>query len=232
MKLSDRLSAIADMAAPGNPVTDVGCDHAWIPICLVEKGTAPYAVACDLREGPLRRAEEHIREAGLEGKIRTVCCDGVPAEELSGTLIISGMGGMLMGRILQDAGKRLDSFSEFIFEPQSELKAFRRILAERNLRIEDEQLILEDGKYYTVMKAVHGRSEMTPAELSFGPVLLKKKDHVLFGYLEKQEKIKKEILAVLRNSGGEAAGHRAAEVEEELREIAAAKENYEVRDNH
>ena len=58
---------------------------------------------------------------------------------------------MLMGRILQDAGKRLDSFSEFIFEPQSELKAFRRILAERNLRIEDEQLILEDGKYYTVM---------------------------------------------------------------------------------
>jgi len=93
-----------------------------------------------------------------------------------------------MGRILQDAGKRLDSFSEFIFEPQSELKAFRRILAERNLRIEDEQLILEDGKYYTVMKAVHGRSEMTPAELSFGPVLLKKKDHVFSAILKNRKK--------------------------------------------
>lgn len=232
MRLSDRMAAIAEMVTPGNPVTDVGCDHAWIPIYLTGNGIIPSAVACDLRRGPLERAEKHIREAHLEDRIRTVLCDGVPKEKLTGTLIISGMGGMLTGRILTEAAERLDGFSEFVFEPQSDLGSFRRTLETCGLRIEDEQMLQEDGKTYTVIRAVHGTSEMTQTELQFGPVLLKKKDHSLLVYLQQQETVKKKILAHLSGSDSAEAEKRMQELEEELREIAEAKERYEVRNDH
>ena len=69
MKLSKRLETVASMVTKGNRAADVGCDHGFVPIFLVESGTSPLAVAADVRPGPLSRAKEHIREHGLEEKI-------------------------------------------------------------------------------------------------------------------------------------------------------------------
>ena len=71
MKLSYRLETVASFVTRGNTVADVGTDHGYIPIFLVEEGIAPSAIAMDLRKGPLERAREHVRERGLEGKIET-----------------------------------------------------------------------------------------------------------------------------------------------------------------
>ena len=77
--LSKRLQALADMVTPGNKVADVGCDHGFVSIYLVQKGTAPYVYAMDVREGPLQRAKEHIADYCMEEYIETRLSDGVAA---------------------------------------------------------------------------------------------------------------------------------------------------------
>ena len=77
MKLSDRLEMIASFVEPGNRLADIGTDHGYVPIYLVQTGRVPSALAMDVRKGPLLRAEEHIREAGLSGRIQTRVSDGL-----------------------------------------------------------------------------------------------------------------------------------------------------------
>ena len=105
MQLSLRLSAIADMVTDGNRLVDVGCDHGYLPVYLVqEMGKIPAAIAMDVRTGPLSRAQEHIRQYGLEEYIKTRLSNGLGALEAGegDTLVIAGMGGPLMERILTD----------------------------------------------------------------------------------------------------------------------------------
>lgn len=234
MVLSERLTAIAGMVTPGLPAVDVGCDHAWIPIYLTENEIVPWAAACDLRSGPLKTAEEHIRAAHLSARIRTILCDGVPKEPLAGNLIIAGMGGPLAARILSEAGEFLSGYENFVFEVQSDLSYFRRSLEERRLVILDEEMLLEDGKFYTVMRAGHREKaaahegRLTEEELLFGPVLLRKKDHVLHEYLERQRRICEGIRLKLADSGYGDDSPRAGEILKELRLIGAAEERYEM----
>ena len=69
--LSKRLQALACMVTPGRRVVDVGCDHGFVSIYLVQRGISPRVLAMDVRMGPLSRAKEHIAEAGLGGYIET-----------------------------------------------------------------------------------------------------------------------------------------------------------------
>ena len=158
MNLSKRLMAAVDMVTEGFAVVDVGCDHAYTSIELVRK-KSPCAVASDVRPGPLKAAREHIAEAGLEDKITTVLADGVPRniisllpENVPASLVITGMGGMLIIKILSEAGELLDRFDELVLSPQSDIYAVRKFLVERGYVFIDEAEILEDGKFYTLMK--------------------------------------------------------------------------------
>ena len=104
MRLSDRLECILACCGSGNCVADVGTDHGQVPIELVSRGRFSGAVAMDVRTGPLQRAEEHVRQRGLRDKIDLRLSDGLeklaPGE--ADVIVIAGMGGPLMGRILQD----------------------------------------------------------------------------------------------------------------------------------
>ena len=71
MNLSKRLLAVASAVTPGNRVADIGTDHGYVPIYLVQKGWIPSAIAMDVNKGPLERAAQHIREQGLESRIST-----------------------------------------------------------------------------------------------------------------------------------------------------------------
>ena len=113
MNLSKRLMAAVDMVTEGFAVLDVGCDHAYTSIELVRR-KSPFAVASDVRPGPLKAAREHIAEAGLEDKVTTVLADGVPRniisllpESIPASLVITGMGGMLIIKILSEAAELL-----------------------------------------------------------------------------------------------------------------------------
>lgn len=140
------------MVPPCELVWDVGCDHGYVPIRLIQQGVCSRAVASDVRDGPLSRARENIKNLGLEDKITAVISDGLSAGvEGANTLIIAGMGGELTIDILRRGRERAAAIDWILLQPQSHLEDVRRYIESERYLIVDEDMILEDGKYYPMM---------------------------------------------------------------------------------
>ena len=154
--LSKRLQALANMVTPGLSVCDVGCDHGFLSIYLVQKQIAPRVLAMDLRTGPLEGAKKHISAYGLEKQITTRLSDGLEAMEIgeAQAMVCAGMGGALMVSILQKESKKAHSLKELILQPQSEVPIFRTFLKDAGYEIVAEDMVEEEGKFYPMMKVV------------------------------------------------------------------------------
>lgn len=201
MELSKRLQTVAMAVTPGNRLADVGTDHGYIPIYLVKKGVCPKAYAMDVNKGPLARADEHIRQEMLPDRIETRLSDGLSklSPEEADTIIIAGMGGELICRILREASHFLSAGKEFILQPQSEWFKVRHLLHDFGYHIEKEWFLKEEGKYYVVIKALpsaDGKKEAYPDEFqyAYGDCLLKERNPVLLEYLRKEKDKKQKIL--------------------------------------
>lgn len=230
MQLSKRLLAVSEMVSSGFCLADIGTDHGYIPIYLIEKGRIPSAIAMDVNRGPLERARIHIREHGLEDRIQTRLSDGLekldPGE--ADTVLIAGMGGMLTIRILEEGRDALESVRELILQPQSDIREVRAFLEKSGYRIDEENMIEEDGKIYPMMRAVksgrEGNAEsdtgdgthMTELELRYGPVLLKKDNPVLQKYLGRERRLLLRVRDKLLDEKGTEARKRLEEIETEL----------------
>ena len=217
IQLSKRMSALASLVTEGSRLADIGTDHGYIPIALVQKGRIPSALAMDVGKGPLSRAREHIHSQGLDTYIETRLSDGLTElhEGEADTVLIAGMGGMLMKRILEGGGHCLSSVGELILQPQSEIHLVRKFLAEHGYQITDEDIVLEDGKYYPILRAVHGEKEDLKAEeLFYGPRLLEKENPVLREYLLKQQEQNQTLIRQLSDHSSEKAAQRLWELKE------------------
>ncbi len=222
MQLSERLLALSQMVNQDFILADVGCDHGYIPIYLIKHHRIPRAIAMDIGSGPLKRAMENIRAYGLEGYIETRLSDGVealnPGE--ADCVLISGMGGPLMEKILTDGEEVLESVKELILQPQSDLARFRFFLEKKGYQILQENMIQEDGKFYPMMKvkrreADTGNLGYSLLEHRYGPLLLEQRHPVLRIYLEKELDTLNKIVDNLRVQPGESAQKRLMELEEE-----------------
>lgn len=219
MQLSKRLRAVADYVTPGSVVADIGCDHAHTSIYLIQNHIAKAVIALDINVGPLERARENISKYHLEEKIQTRRSDG--AQKLktgeADTLLISGMGGALMVRILQDSLAVVKSAKELILQPQSEINLVRKFLWQQGYSVIEENMLLEEGKYYVIIKAV-SKEEKEQEEVFFwyGKPLLKSKNPVLQEYLIKKEQKVNSILRELQSNYAEKNVMRIRELEEEL----------------
>ena len=203
VRLSARLMAVAGFVKPGSRVADIGTDHGYIPIYLVQTGKAISALAMDVRIGPLERAREHIREYGLDA-IDTRLSDGLerlrPGE--ADTVIIAGMGGELEMKILEEGRGLWEHVGHFILSPQSEPGRVRRFLDENGFSIEDEAMVKDEGKFYTVMSVVRGRmGHMSQAQYHYGKILMDRKDHTLKEYLDRERARVEIILRSLADQG-------------------------------
>lgn len=237
--LSRRLSALADMVTRGNTVVDVGCDHGFLSIYLVRSHISPYVLAMDVREGPLSAAKSHVDEYQLGDYIETRLSDGL-REYRAGearSLVCAGMGGPLMQRLLTDSRDKARSLQELILQPQSELKAFRRFLREEGYRLLDENILLEEGKYYFLMKACYegnykGKAEaenpQIPEALAerFGGFLLQRREPVLLGYLQRLQQTQQDIMDRLREQGTGKTQKRLAELQLEQELVRQAMALY------
>lgn len=215
IRLSKRLKEVASFVTSGKSIADIGTDHGYVPIYLVMAGKVPRAIAMDINEGPLKRAEENILKYGLQKHIETRLSDGL-LEYNKGeadSIIMSGMGGRLIISMLSACYDKWSENTELILSPHSEVELVRRYLCENGMTIADESMVTDDGKYYVVMRAKSGVADYkTKAHYMYGKVMLEKRDAVLYEYLKKEADKNRYIAAVLRQFGSDSSNKRIGEL--------------------
>ena len=130
LTLSKRLQAICDMVTPGVRICDVGCDHAYADIRLLQEGKIPYALAMDVADGPLASARSNLELTELTERCDIRKSDGLAAYQAgeADCMICAGMGGILMRTLLEAEPEKALSFRELILSPQSEIYLVREWL--------------------------------------------------------------------------------------------------------
>lgn len=223
MQLSQRLSSVASMVTAGNCLADVGTDHGYVPIYLYERNIIPRAIAMDVNKGPLERAALHIAESGMKEAIETRLSDGLTALKPgeADSVVIAGMGGPLIIRILSAHPEIAESLKELILQPQSEISEVRIWLYEQGYEIVEEHMVFEDGKYYPMFKAVKNpeAKKLTDLEYKYGKISVLGEPEVLRAYLVREIANKQNILQKLNEETTEKSKGRAVEIKALLAEL-------------
>lgn len=240
IKISKRLHALADMITEGSVLADVGTDHGYIPIYLLQTGKISRAFAMDIRKGPLLRAREHVEAFGLGDYITLRLSDGVAAlsKGEADSVLIAGMGGGVILHILEEGKKVIESAKELILQPQSEIEKVREYIYKKGYMVDREDIIFEDGKYYPMMHIVMDGIKQEKPDYSleewqvvyrYGGRLLQKRNPTLDQYLFYRIGQYEAILENLQNQRKETAEKRREEIKTELRYAKAAlKDSQEV----
>ncbi len=228
IKLSKRMKAVAAMVTSGGVLADVGTDHGYIPIALIQRQKIKSAIAMDINKGPLARAQDNIASAQLGDYIQTRLSDGVAAlgEGEADSILIAGMGGELVIHILSEGEKVCKAASELILQPQSDIRKVREYLRLHHYKIVDEDMICEDGKYYPMMRVINVELDNAWMKMDeqtrvacdiYGPLLLRNGNPVLRRFLVRQHRQLTQILQTLQaQTMSEKIETRIAEVSEEL----------------
>ena len=228
VQLSKRLHAAAGMVTKGSIVADIGCDHAYTSIYLCQAGIAPRVIAMDVNKGPLVGARAHVEEAGLDRQIDIRLSDGLqklrPGE--ADSVLLCGMGGLLMIKILSDYPQSTASFKELILQPQSEAGEVRRFLHKQGYKITGEHMLKEEGKFYVMMRAVPWDEPQiyeTECDYLYGKLLLDEKNEVLGEFLEREHRLRRDVLNALEGQDTENARARRESLKQEFSLIEEAR---------
>lgn len=156
--LNPRLLKIARLLPKSRVIADIGTDHAYIPVWAVSNGVSEFAIASDINKGPLDRAAQNVSAFALSDKISLRLGAGLstvsPAE--ADTIVVAGMGGMLISNILDDAKGAVLSSKTLILQPMTAAKELREYLLENDFCIKEEHLVAEDEKIYNIFVVAIG----------------------------------------------------------------------------
>ena len=169
--MNRRLCAVAALVKNGKGLIDVGTDHGYLPVYLAEHGYTGALFASDIREGPLSAARKTAQEHGLSARIRFFLCDGLalcPPDEID-TIVIAGMGGDMIVKILDEAEWCMDKRYRLILQPMTKPEVLRYWLVNNEFRISGESVVEDSGTLYQIIDAVFGgTTRLTDAELFVG----------------------------------------------------------------
>lgn len=198
MQLSKRLQCISQMIQPCQCLCDIGTDHAHIPIDAVGRGVAVKAIASDVRTGPCQVAEKNIAAHGLTNQIEVRIGSGFATIQQGecDCVVIAGMGGNLMLDLFREAGGLPKNVKQLVIQPQNALERVRKFFYEEGYEIQQEKLVYEEGKFYTVFSVAYtGEKQVKERIFAYiGECLLKQPDPLLQAYLEKEIRRLKRIL--------------------------------------
>ncbi len=163
VELTPRLKAIADFVANGAVLADIGTDHAYLPLALAEQSRIVRAVASDVHQGPVDRANANVTAHGMDSIITVQKADGLAGIEAycPTDIVIAGMGGDLIATILQNAPWVRDAQYHLILQPMTKAEHLRHCLWENGYAIENEAFVQEELRVYQVLSCRY-TAERTP----------------------------------------------------------------------
>ena len=212
IKLNERLLTAVQFVREGSRLADVGTDHGYLPISLILEGRIPFAIAADINRGPLDKADENIHKYALDGKIKTVLCDGlrsIDKDEVDDVAIF-GMGGELIVKILDEAPWLKDAAKRLILQPMTHPEKLRKYLADNGYRIIGEALSFDKGKIYQTICAEYDGiiRKFDDITLLYGEYILKNGGELLSEQMEiDSKKLSRKIEG--KRAGGEDVSYEA-----------------------
>ncbi len=193
MMLSDRLKTIADFVPLNSIVGDIGTDHGYLPVYLIEKGISKKVIASDISKNSLEKIIQLVKLKGLEG-------------------------GLLIRDILDKNKKIADSIVNFILQPNMASKELREYLYENSFEIVDEKLVKEAGKFYEIIFAKRGKDYVEDdIYLEFGKRLFLNKDPLLKEYIQHKIAMVESIIGELIATDSQKSRERYFELKEKIR---------------
>ena len=186
LPLSDRLLACAGFVNPGDRVADIGCDHGYLGIYLLQQKIASHVIASDVVPGPLQAARRNAEKYGFSEHMTFVLSDGVASVPRDfDTLVCAGMGADTMTGILSAAPWLQSAQYRLILQCQSKTPTLRGYLSHSGWHIAKEA-VLRDGRFlYTVMEVLwepDTHPPLTEAECYLSPALLQTPSPELSAY--------------------------------------------------
>lgn len=182
MMLSERLLAIANFVPKNSIVGDIGTDHGYLPVYLIENKISKKVIGTDISLNSLKKIIQYVDSKGLKDFIDIRLGDGldvIKPFEID-TVVIAGMGGLLIKDILDKNKKVTDSITHFILQPNVAADKLREYLYENNFTIIDEKLVKEANKFYEIIYAKKGKALLNKRiHLEIGEKLILNKDPLL-----------------------------------------------------
>ena len=188
MELSIRLKTIASMVSECDSIIDVGTDHGYVPIYLVQNGVVKNAIASDINRGPVEKARNNIAKSNVSNQIICRLGSGLSTVVVGEVqiAIIAGMGGNLIRDILEQDLGVVKQFKYMILQPVQNAEVLREYLYNVGYDILDEEICNDDGKYYEIIKVKYNNKpvEVDNIYYEISKILLEKKDAVMKSFIE------------------------------------------------
>lgn len=200
MKLDSRLMAIANLVRKDKIFADIGTDHAYLPVYLVEKGIINKAIAADLRIGPLENAKLAVESYNYSDKIELRLSDGLDniKENEVEEIAVAGMGGLLISSFIERTNWLKNSNIHLILQPMTHVEELRKALFDNGFIIDNEVVAEDDDKLYIIVSAYYygDTTAYTELDLILGRIPLNQ-DDLSKKYLSKiYEKYNKKLVAL------------------------------------
>lgn len=199
MELSKRLNWILEKVDKCETIIDVGTDHGYIPIKLIKDNIASRVIASDINKEPLEKARINASLDGVIEKVDLRLGGGLKtlkSKEVQG-IIIAGMGGKLIRDILEADLDKVKDVDYLVLQPAQNPEVLREYLYTHEYEIIDEDICLDEGKYYELFKVKYKKNNITKLEDVFyeiSPVMLKKRTETLKSYIEDKVEKNNKIL--------------------------------------
>ena len=216
MKLTDRLLKIASLVTEGKRVADIGTDHGYIPVYLLNKNKVPFAILADVNKGPLDNARKEVRHNNLLDKTDLRLGSGIEVLKKGEVdeVIIAGMGGILISELLEANKEVAHSVDKLILQPMQAQDELRKYLFSNGYEILNEVLVKEDFRIYEILEVKYtGNNTQVEDEIYFevGKKLIENKDELLNEFIDKKVYKYNSIIEKLDGKSGEAVEQKREE---------------------
>ncbi|MGN7311849.1 tRNA (adenine(22)-N(1))-methyltransferase [Alkalicoccobacillus gibsonii] len=223
-KLSNRLMAVAGYVNHLKSFADIGSDHAYLPSYLCLTNPSIHAVAGEIVEGPFQAARKQVKESKLESRINVRKGSGlevIKPHEVEG-ITIAGMGGALIASILEEGKEKLEGVQRLVLQPNNSAWSVRIWLLENNWKLIDEDILIENEKFYEILVAEPGKDQERyekdrEKKLMLGPHLIKDPSQVFIEkWTSEKQNWERVLKALKQGKEQESLIQRKAQIEMKL----------------